>query len=394
SELTSPSSFYSKASKPGSALTLTGLPTSSLSKTTASLGTEFADDPASISANSATTLLSNLPAGSSKIYTDGSGGAAVASIPSGSGKIVFLGWDWYNAAPLGTTNNGWLSVLNSAVLESSAVVNTAPTDLGLSNTTINENVAANSTVGTFTTTDPDTGNTFTYSLVAGTGDTNNSAFSIVSNQLQINASPDFETKSTYNIRVQTRDQGGLTYEKPLVVNINNVNETPTDLTLSNTSINENVAANSTVGTFTTTDPDTGNTFTYSLVAGTGDTNNSAFSIVSNQLRINASPDFETKPTYNIRVQTRDQGGLSYEKELVVNINDIDEFIYGTPNNDILRGTTSADQIDGLAGSDVLYGNAGNDTIDGGDGDDVVYGGNDNDLLRGGNGSDRLYCSLD
>ncbi|PSB23110.1 hypothetical protein C7B69_14975, partial [filamentous cyanobacterium Phorm 46] len=102
--------------------------------------------------------------------------------------------------------------------------------------------------------------------------------------------------------------------------------------LSNNSIPENVAANSAVGTFTSTDPDTGNTFTYSLVTGTGNTNNSAFSIVSNQLQINASPDFETKPTYNIRVRTTDQGGLSYEKELVVNINDIDEFIYGTPNN--------------------------------------------------------------
>jgi len=271
-------------------------------------------------------------------------------------------------------------------------VNQAPTDINLSNTSINENVAANSTVGTFTSTDPDTGNTFTYSLVAGTGDTNNSAFSIVSNQLQINASPNFEAQSTYNIRLRTTDQGGLSYDKPLVVNINNVNEAPTDLSLSNTSINENVAANSTVGTFTSTDPDTGNTFTYSLVAGTGDTNNSAFSIVSNQLRLNASPDFETKSSYSIRVRTTDAGGLTYDKPLVVNINDIDEFVNLTPNNDLFQGTgtASADQINGLPGNDRLYGNAGNDTIDGGDGDDVIYGGNDNDLLRGGNGSDRLY----
>ncbi|MEG4326960.1 DUF4347 domain-containing protein [Microcoleus sp. herbarium5] len=270
--------------------------------------------------------------------------------------------------------------------------NNAPTELNLSPSSINENVAANSSVGTFNSTDPDTDNTFTYSLVAGTGDTNNSAFSIVSNQLQINASPDFEAQSTYNIRVRTTDQGGLTYDEPLVVNINNVNETPTDLTLSNNSIAENVAANSTVGTFTSTDPDTGNTFTYSLVAGTGDTNNSAFSIVSNQLRINASPDFETKSSYSIRVRTTDTEGLTYDKPLVVNINDIDEFFNLTPNNDLFQGngTASADQINGLPGSDRLYGNAGNDTIDGGDGDDVVYGGNDNDLLRGGNGSDRLY----
>lgn len=171
---------------------------------------------------------------------------------------------------------------------------------------------------------------------------------------------------------------------------NPVNSAPITLILSPSSINENVAANSPVGTFTSTDPDTGDTFTYSLVAGTGDTNNSAFSIVDKQLQINESPDFDTKPTYNIRVRTTDQGGLTFDKPLVVNINDIDEFVYGTPNNDILNGTASADQINGLAGSDIIYGKAGNDIIDGGDGDDVVYGGNDNDLLRGGNGSDRLY----
>ncbi|GBL15644.1 hypothetical protein MTo_02959 [Microcystis aeruginosa NIES-1211] len=51
--------------------------------------------------------------------------------------------------------------------------NQAPTDLALSATTVNENVAPNTVIGTFSSTDPDTGNTFTYSLIAGTGDTDN-----------------------------------------------------------------------------------------------------------------------------------------------------------------------------------------------------------------------------
>ena len=268
--------------------------------------------------------------------------------------------------------------------------NVAPTDLSLSNTSINENVTAGSTVGTFNSTDPDTGNTFTYSLVAGTGSTDNSAFTIVDNQLRINASPDFETKNNYSIRVRTTDQGGLSYEEVVSVNINNVNEQPTSLSLSNTSINENVIAGSAVGTFSSTDPDTGNTFTYSLVSGTGSTDNSAFTIVDNQLRINASPDFETKNNYSVRVRTTDQAGLSYEEVVSVNVNDIDEFIYGTAGADILRGSASADQINGLGGNDRLYGEAGNDTINGDDGDDLVYGGDGNDYLLGGNGSDRLY----
>ncbi|MFM6268096.1 MAG: hypothetical protein ACKPFA_16600, partial [Dolichospermum sp.] len=44
-------------------------------------------------------------------------------------------------------------------------------------------------------------------------------------QLKINLSPDFETKSNYKIRVKTQDAAGLTYEKALTVNINDINET-------------------------------------------------------------------------------------------------------------------------------------------------------------------------
>ncbi|MEG4855446.1 DUF4347 domain-containing protein [Microcoleus sp. B5-D4] len=171
------------------------------------------------------------------------------------------------------------------------------------------------------------------------------------------------------------------------------NSAPTDISLDKTSIPENVPANTLVGTFSTTDPDEGDEFfTYALVEGSED--NNAFIIDGAQLKIKDSPDYETKSTYNIRVRTTDAGELSYEKDLVVKINDIDETISktisGSPNNDILRGTAAGDKIDGLAGSDVLYGNAGNDTINGGDGNDIAYGGNDNDVLLGGNGSDRLY----
>ncbi|MFM7368275.1 MAG: cadherin repeat domain-containing protein, partial [Sphaerospermopsis kisseleviana] len=131
-------------------------------------------------------------------------------------------------------------------------VNETPTNLALNATTINENVNPNTVIGTFSSTDPDTGNTFTYSLVAGAGDTDNTAFSIVGNQLQINNSPNFETKNSYSIRVKTTDQGGLEFEKTFVVNINDLNEAPTNLALSATTVNENVVSNTVIGTFSST----------------------------------------------------------------------------------------------------------------------------------------------
>ncbi|MBD2612950.1 cadherin repeat domain-containing protein, partial [Nostoc punctiforme FACHB-252] len=213
---------------------------------------------------------------------------------------------------------------NGDIYVRSYSANNAPTGLTLSTTSINENVAANSVVANLSTIDPDIGDTFTYTLVTGTGSTDNSVFSIVDNQLRINSSPNFEAKNSYSIRVRTTDQRGLSFESPFTININNVNETPTAIALSAASINENVAANSVVGNFSTTDPDTGNTFTYSLVAGTGSTDNAAFSIVGNQLRINNSPDFETKSSYSIRVRTTDQGGLTFESPFTITVNDLAE----------------------------------------------------------------------
>jgi hypothetical protein len=46
----------------------------------------------------------------------------VARIPYGAGKIIYLGWDWYNAAPRGTQDEGWRFVLDRAVLESPPAV--------------------------------------------------------------------------------------------------------------------------------------------------------------------------------------------------------------------------------------------------------------------------------
>jgi mRNA-degrading endonuclease HigB of HigAB toxin-antitoxin module len=203
-------------------------------------------------------------------------------------------------------------------------VNEAPSDIALSASAINENVANNSTVGTLSSTDIDAGNTFTYTLVAGTGSTDNASFNISGNSLRITASPDYETKGSYSVRVRTTDQNILIYEKAFTVSINDLNEAPTDIALSVSAINENVVANSTVGTLSSTDPDAANTFTYTLVAGSGDTDNAAFNISGNSLLITGSPDYETKNSYFVRVRTTDQGTLTYEKAFTVSINDLNE----------------------------------------------------------------------
>ncbi|MFT6866646.1 MAG: hypothetical protein ACJA08_001481 [Cyclobacteriaceae bacterium] len=82
-------------------------------------------------------------------------------------------------------------------------------------------------VGPLSTTDIDAGETYTYTLVAGTGDADNGSFSIVGDHLQSASKFDFETKDTYLIRINTNDGNGGDFEKALTITISNVSEVPT-----------------------------------------------------------------------------------------------------------------------------------------------------------------------
>ncbi|MBD2472961.1 cadherin domain-containing protein [Nostoc sp. FACHB-145] len=117
-----------------------------------------------------------------------------------------------------------------------------------------------------------------------------------------------------------------------------VNDAPTDINLSQTSVNENVAVNTAVGAIVGVDPDAPyDNLTYSLVAGIGSTDNGSFNISGNQLRLNISPDFENKDSYNIRLRVTDQGTLVFEKPFVITINDVNE----PPTNVTFTNTTTS-----------------------------------------------------
>ncbi len=109
-----------------------------------------------------------------------------------------------------------------------------------------------------------------------------------------------------------------------------LNDAPTGLTLSASSIDENSPAGSVVATLSTTDRDATDSFTYSLVSGAGDSDNAAFSIDGNRLLINNPPDFETKSSYSLRIRSTDQGGLSFERAVTLTVNDLNEAPTGWP----------------------------------------------------------------
>ena len=198
-------------------------------------------------------------------------------------------------------------------------VSLAPTDIILSNNTVNENQAINTIVGALSAVSPDPAATFTFSLACAVAGANDASFNILGANLRTSASFNYEAKSTYNICIRVRDQNALTFDKNFVITVNNINEAPTGLSLSNNLVYENRPINTVVGSLTATDPDAGASFTYSLTCGTAGVDDASFNISAASLRTSAIFDYETKTTYNICLRATDQGALPFDKNIVVSV---------------------------------------------------------------------------
>ena len=197
-------------------------------------------------------------------------------------------------------------------------VNEKPTALSLNSLTIAENTSTGTQIGTFSTTDPDAGDSHTYSFADGGAD--NASFQISGNVLQTKAALDYETDSVYNIKVSTKDAGNLVLSQDFVIKVTNVNEAPTALALTSLTIAENSATGTQVGTFSTTDVDAGDSHTYELVSGGAD--NANFEIDGNALKTKAVFDYEADSVYNIKVSSKDAGNLTVAQDFTIKVTDV------------------------------------------------------------------------
>jgi len=101
-------------------------------------------------------------------------------------------------------------------------------------------------------------------------------------------------------------------------NQSNQYSAPTAITLSHSSILENNSVGAIIGTFSTTDTDLNENFTYTLISG--DTN--AFTIDGNQLKAAVVFDYEVKSSYSIVVRSTDKYGFYVESTFFININQV------------------------------------------------------------------------
>ena len=179
---------------------------------------------------------------------------------------------------------------------------------------VDENTAAGQDVGyAVSATDPEN-DTLTYSLMGADA----SSFTIDSSSGQIKTKDplDHETKDTYHVAVFVRDSKNIHGDPDSVddnsidvtINVNDVNEAPAFDANAPTTLDvaENTAAETAIGSpITATDPDEGDTLTYSL----DDDDGAAFDIDANgQIQTKEALNYETKNSYTVIVTATDSGG--------------------------------------------------------------------------------------
>lgn len=236
-------------------------------------------------------------------------------------------------------------------------VNEMPTDVKVSSASIQENQPVGTIIGTLSTIDPDAPGQFTYTLIA-TGFPDNAAFRIEGNQLKSNAVFSAQRKQSYSIGLGTKDAGGLTLLKTMVITITKAsagpNRAPTDLQLAKTEFPEHHShdydlkrtGKKLLTSLFTVDPDGDRTFAYSLVEHATYPDNHSFVIEKGLLYARREFDFESQNTFRIGIKTEDQGKLSLTKPILISIQNNEEI------------TLSSNQIKELAPSGTIVGTLG------------------------------------
>ncbi|MGL5223715.1 MAG: beta strand repeat-containing protein, partial [Plesiomonas shigelloides] len=194
-------------------LTINGVDVALTNGNSLSLGSGYGIASVSKSGNTATVTLSGAVISGASMSTLLSGMTYRNSSenPSVTSRTVTLS----QFTDSGSTNNTVSPNLSSQVTVHA--VNDAPTDISLTSSSIGQSLGSNGTVGTLSATDVDS-NSFTYTLVSGTGSTDNSLFAITGNTLKVNNAATM-APGTYSVRIQVSD-GTDTYQKVFSVTVN------------------------------------------------------------------------------------------------------------------------------------------------------------------------------
>ena len=216
------------------------------------------------------------------------------------------------------TDKGGLSVEQTFTL---AVLdrNEAPTSLSLSDASVAEGLPAGTVVGILTALgDPDGNDTHTFTLWDSAG----GRFSVDGDRLVTDVVLDYEIDpSTFRLQVEGRDRGGLSIQRTLNVNLVDVNEPPTGITLDPLSVPEGLAPGEVVGQLAVVgDPDLHDTWVFAFVGEV----DPAFVISGDTLLARTALDFETLAEHHLQISVTDSAGHAVSASFVLRVGDVPE----------------------------------------------------------------------
>ena len=145
-------------------------------------------------------------------------------------------------------------------------VNEPPFHATVQVSTVEENAPAGFRLGKVIALDPDRGDKVVVTLAEDTEEIDNEHFKFKGTSLVTKTAFDYDTQPIRYLRVVATDSGGLKTVTDIVINIGNMSEPPTSISLSSgavgdiVSVEENAAEDTLVGSFSTEDPDDADIF--------------------------------------------------------------------------------------------------------------------------------------
>lgn len=194
--------------------------------------------------------------------------------------------------------------------------------------TMAENPALNQVVGSAHARDADAADTLTYSITGGTG----AAYFAVNGttgEIRVTdpAAINYESATSFTLNMRVQDAGGLFNTQTVTINITDVNEVPVMPAAGPFTVAENVAVGTVVGSISATDPDSGQTITYSI---TGGNTAGVFAIngATGAIRVVNTTylDYELTQSYSLTIRATDNGtgALFASRTVMINVSDVNE----------------------------------------------------------------------
>ncbi len=210
-------------------------------------------------------------------------------------------------------------------------INRLPSDIQLTNSSIEENNDAGDLIGVLSVIDEDS-DSHTFST-SNTADFQIGGVDL--NELRANTSFNFESQSSISLEITAEDDLGARFTESFTINIEDRNDPPSDILLSNNLIDEGESTGTAIGTLTVTDEDEADTHTLSI----GGIDASDFLIggsEQNELQSNAVFDAQTKNSFMIEVTAIDGGSAQFTKAFTITIEEVEVPLGADSDNNLVK----------------------------------------------------------